>query len=278
MKAPGSAPLDLGPLRAGGLAGAAVVGLIAAVALGVTGLTTGARPPGQEPGHVRSEAIATTAPPWQPGDVLRIMPLGDSITVGIGSRDGDAYRARLFHELRDAGLTVDFVGSQRSGAGADPDHEGHGGWTIERLATHVNRWLAAYRPDAVLLHIGTNDVSRGEPAARIAGKLSALLDRIRAACPATHIFVSQIVRSRVPAELAVDERYNALLRRVVARKGPFVMSVSQSTVTNADLHDVRHPNDCGYRKMADNFLPALLRVYGAHLRPRRIPVDPVARR
>ncbi len=41
------------------------------------------------------------------GDAVRIMPLGDSITQGI--RQQNSYRRPLWHALRKAGLSVDFV-------------------------------------------------------------------------------------------------------------------------------------------------------------------------
>ncbi|WP_194823765.1 hypothetical protein [Micromonospora sp. S-DT3-3-22] len=69
----------------------------------------------------------------QPPD-LRIMPLGDSITYGDGGTQG-AYRGPLWDELASQeGTNVSYVGSVRSGPIADPDNEGHGGYTIADIA------------------------------------------------------------------------------------------------------------------------------------------------
>jgi lysophospholipase L1-like esterase len=255
-------------LRAGAPAGfvvGAVAGLLAVVLLAFAGVSTSPEPaPVRPPGDARSGQARPGDPPARrPGGALRVMPLGDSITAGVGSRSGGSYRTALYDRLRGAGLDVDFVGSQRSGPGADPDHEGHGGWTVERITAEVDGWLAAYEPDVVLLHIGTNNVTRGEPPARIAGKLTALVDRIRAARPHTYVLVSQIVSSRVPAERVVGHRYNARILRIAAERGPFVWPVPQSTVTGGDLRDIHHPNDSGYLKMARNFYTALTRVLPA---------------
>lgn len=216
-------------------------------------------------------AAGATPAPRAP---LRIMPLGDSITSGVGSRTRSSYRADLYARLSRAGLAVDFVGSQRSGVGPDTDHEGHGGWTIDRIAGRVNGWLAASRPDVVLLHVGTNNVTLGESPAAIAAKLSALIDRIRAARPSAHLFVSQIIGSKVRAELAVDRRYNALIPAVVAAKGPMVRLVDQSGVNGIDLLDLHHPNDFGYAKMAYTFYAALQPAFNTSPHPWPAGVNP----
>ena len=58
------------------------------------------------PEEVGMEEQAATAP------ALRIMPLGDSITFGVGSSTGSSYRLALWNLL--AGQSLDFVGTCRS--------------------------------------------------------------------------------------------------------------------------------------------------------------------
>jgi hypothetical protein len=47
--------------------------------------------------------------------MLRILPLGASITQGYKSKDGNGYRKWLRQELRYAGWEVDMVGSKKTG-------------------------------------------------------------------------------------------------------------------------------------------------------------------
>src|SRR5690349_9131179 len=153
------------------------------------------------------------------------MPLGDSITMGIGSATTGSYRVDLQNRLRRAGLAVDFVGSQHDGAPAtaDLDHEGHSGWTIARIAAQADEWLSTYRPDAVLLQIGTNDLRTQAGAAGATGRLSALIDRIATAAPAAHIFVARITGTKSSPAAAQQRRtdaYNAKVPGIVAGKGP----------------------------------------------------------
>jgi lysophospholipase L1-like esterase len=186
------------------------------------------------------------------------MPLGDSITYGVGSADGAGYRAGLGRQLSAAGLRVDFVGSRDAGpAGADDDNEGHSGWTISRVARRVDRWLAAYRPDVVLLHIGTNDVRRNGYRAGAARRLGILLNRIRRDRPAAHLFVAKIAGSRQPGLQRWITAYNTgVARMVAARHDPLLHLVDHAAVRAPYLH----PNDAGYAAMAVTWCTALTSV------------------
>ena len=57
--------------------------------------------------------------------VLRVMPLGDSITNGTGSNDTAGYRGFLWTLLKNAGYNVDFVGSATSNPSVQQQREGH---------------------------------------------------------------------------------------------------------------------------------------------------------
>ncbi len=188
--------------------------------------------------------------------VVRIMPLGDSITYGVGSTDGAGYRARLEDRLSTAGFRVDFVGSRDAGpAGMDDDNEGHSGWTISRLARRVDRWLAAYRPEIVLLHIGTNDVRTDGYRSGAARRLGVLLNRIRRDRPTAYVYVARIAGSRQPDLQRRIDAYNRGVAGVVAaRRDAFVHVVDQTAVRAPRLH----PNDAGYAAMADNWFAALM--------------------
>ncbi|ABW15785.1 hypothetical protein Franean1_6448 [Parafrankia sp. EAN1pec] len=59
------------------------------------------------------------------GLALRVLPLGDSITYGVGTPDNSSYRARLWDLLDDDADDLDFVGSQDTGTLPDTDNEGH---------------------------------------------------------------------------------------------------------------------------------------------------------
>lgn len=209
-------------------------------------------------------ATPAEARPADDGSPVRIMPLGDSITWGVGSAATNSYRTDLYWRLAGAGIPVDFVGSMRSGQSPDPDNEGHKGWTIAQIAEHVDDWMAAYRPDVVLLHIGTNDMVRGVADAPL--QLDALLDRIAADRPGVQVFVAKIVGLADYLDVATQQQrtaaYNASIGEIVEAKGPDFHLVDQSDVHGIDMWNREHPNDYGYRKMAWNWYRALRPVLG----------------
>jgi lysophospholipase L1-like esterase len=184
---------------------------------------------------------------------LRIMPLGDSITFGTPDRAYGGYRHALGALLAKDGYAITFVGSQRSGVGvlANPENEGHPGWTIAEIKSGIDagRWLENYRPDIILLHIGTNDLRRGNAGA-VQTDLPALLDDIRARLPQARIIVAQIIPYRRGPD-PVYRAYNAAIPAIVASRGTLVSRVDMAAILSVeDYADDLHPNDGGYDKMA----------------------------
>ncbi|HEX9974520.1 MAG TPA: hypothetical protein VGD14_20800, partial [bacterium] len=101
--------------------------------------------------------LATLSMGW--GQTYRIMPLGDSITKGVtGSSAPGGYRDDLQNMLSDESVVYDFVGSQSTGSGFDPNHEGHDAATVEYIDNNVTTWVSNASPDYVLLLAGTNDL------------------------------------------------------------------------------------------------------------------------
>jgi hypothetical protein len=125
---------------------------------------------------------------------VRIMPLGDSITGGPG-----CWRALLWDRLQRTGFTdIDFVGTLPGGGCSvahDGDNEGHGGFQAVGIANQnqLPGWLAATRPDVVLMHLGTNDIWGNTPAATILAAYNTLVDQMRASNPSMRIIVAQII-------------------------------------------------------------------------------------
>ncbi|MEJ3746201.1 right-handed parallel beta-helix repeat-containing protein [Actinomycetes bacterium KLBMP 9797] len=192
---------------------------------------------------------------------VRIMPLGDSITDGYPGLPG-GYRVGLWQKLRDGGYTVDFVGSLANGPAEpfDRDHEGHSGYRISEIDERVGLCFPSARPDVVLLHIGTNDVTSNF--AGIGDRLSQLVDHIVAAAPTAHVFVATITPAANAARESSTRQYNALIPGIVSARasaGEKVYLVDMHPALNpaTDLYDGLHPNAQGYAKMATVWYDAL---------------------
>lgn len=210
---------------------------LVAVALGVT--TAGVTP----------ASAASTTP-------LRVMPLGDSITWGVGSSTGNGYRGPLWDKLAADGHPLDFVGTLRGGSMSDPDNQGHSGYRIDQIAALADASLTRYRPNVVTLHIGTNDLQGASEVDSAIARLKALVSQITADVPDATVLVASLVVSTSSSEERFRGAYNQATRQIVSdaqAAGKHVAFVDMSSLTTADLADPLHPNDSGYQKMADAF-------------------------
>ncbi|MDQ0686802.1 lysophospholipase L1-like esterase [Streptomyces achromogenes] len=187
---------------------------------------------------------------------LRVMPLGDSITWGVGSSTGNGYRAPLWDRLASDGHPLDFVGTGRAGSMSDPDNEGHSGYRIDQIAALADASLTRYRPNVVTLHIGTNDLQGASEVNTAIARLKSLVNQITADAPDATVLVASLVVSTSSSEEQFRGAYNQATRQIVSEAqavGKHVAHVDMSSLTTADLADSLHPDDSGYQKMADAF-------------------------
>jgi lysophospholipase L1-like esterase len=205
----------------------------------------------------------------------RILPLGDSITFGIGFSGG--YRVDLFGLALKDGKNITFVGqnpeSDRMNQPNGPQevegvsfpkyHMGTSGITIDGLQKRVmpDRVLKAdpdgKAPNIVLLHIGTNDMWAGPQDAE--KRLGKLIDDLTDLLPKSLIVVSNIIPW--PASAAKVELYNSKIPAIVeerAAKGKYVLFVDQfAGFPASELGDGVHPNKQGYSRMAKVWYDAI---------------------
>ncbi|HEY9060498.1 MAG TPA: GDSL-type esterase/lipase family protein, partial [Pseudobacteroides sp.] len=200
----------------------------------------------------------TPSPIPSPKGTIKIMPLGDSITDGLTVPGG--YRIKLWKSITGNGQTVDFVGSMSNGPSdlGDKNHEGHSGWTISQIDTNINTWMDTYKPQIVLLHIGTNDMYQTPTGAH--ERLSTLIDKICAKLPAGgKLYVSDIIP--FPMSASNVTAYNAKIPGIVQQKAatgkPVYFVEMFKALTSSDLADGVHPNATGYNKMADVWYNAI---------------------
>ncbi len=232
----------------------AVVALTAA--LGVTGATAGtalAAAPGAQ--HATAARHSGAVKPAA-ATALRVMPLGDSITWGVGSSTGDSYRGALSDDLTSEGHALDFVGSVQNGTMSDPDNEGHSGYRIDQIAALADASLDRYRPNVVTLEIGTNDLNQNYEVPTATDRLHALVDQITADVPDATVLVASLIISTNAVEEPNRPAFNQAIPGIVQAEqnaGKHVGYVDMSALTAADLSDALHPNDGGYVKMATAF-------------------------
>lgn len=208
------------------------------------------------------------------------MPFGDSITQGFNVAGG--YRAPLFKRARAAGHEITFVGSANDysvpnvdGAPFPPNHEGHGGWTIDDnaarnmkgISTLVASSMKNYAPHIVTLMIGTNDINGNNDVGNAPKRLGALLDSIHAQNADTLIVLAQIVPTRSDSTNQAVSTFNAALPALVSERaamGRHVILVdmykaftSRSDYRQSLMADNLHPNQAGYDVIAETWYTAI---------------------
>lgn len=203
--------------------------------------------------------------------IIKIMPLGDSITAGILSSDGGGYRTYLWQDLAQTGIPIGFVGSQTSGPPTiNRAHEGHPGALIRNLIPHIVAWVTTYRPQIILLSIGTNDVASRLDRPHTSTQLSRLLSLIYHTSPTTVVIVAQITPlCRFDTYV---QAYNRTIPNIVAAQvaqGAHMETVDMhQAVPMRDLKDCVHPNDDGYARMAQVWFPAIMTaIFNANIIP-----------
>jgi len=227
-----------------------------------------------------------------PANPLRIMPMGDSITVGYTNADwsGGAfefgYRSGLYSLLSNAGYDFRFIGSSteprtfRDPRTTDPAwpptlnletlgqaaNNGYAGKDATFLNGGISSMLASQDPDIILLKIGTNGYAASDRTA-----LQTLVNTITTAKPACRLIIAQIMPRYTYVQEVVN--YNTWIRdtlvpaqqalgrkvTVVDQYAPFLTnpsnlnSIDQSLFSNA----INHPSNPGYDKMAQVWFDAI---------------------
>ena len=179
----------------------------------------------------------------------RIMPLGDSITRGVGSTDISGYRAVLLDFLSsDTAYGVDFMGSLNDGPETfDNDHEGHGGYTSSQVASNIFPWLQDNPAEIVLLHIGTNDFKTSIT------NVENILATIDQFSQDTWVVLAQIINQDPYSSVVStfnDNLWSMAQRRILNGDKIIVVDQENALIYPSDLSDQLHPNDGGYAKMA----------------------------
>lgn len=197
----------------------------------------------------------------------RIMPLGDSITEA--KADQASYRYWLWHELVNAGYSVDFVGSMdgvRAGSPLyedfDQNHEGHWGWRADEVLAEIRGWSASAQPEIVLMHLGHNDLFQGQDLASTVDELAGIIVELRSMNAEVAILIALIIPS-TSTNLYVIPELNAMIEvmaeSVDSPESPVIV-VDQWSGFNPEneTYDGVHPNEAGEKKMAARWFVALV--------------------
>ncbi|KAF5578906.1 acetylxylan esterase [Fusarium subglutinans] len=204
----------------------------------------------------QAPAIHNSTRATSPDVTLRLMPLGGSVTYGVGSSDGNGYRKVLRDLLLANGYQVCMVGSRRAGSMHNNEHEGWRGYRLDQIESRARRSLATVNPNLFTINAGSNDCIQSHELGAFRERMDNLLEYLWKASPLSTVILSTLllnadeqVNSRVLninnhlrdlVMLKEAERKRIVLADMYSNKGPKL----------DDLMDGTHPNDDGYSKMA----------------------------
>lgn len=161
----------------------------------------------------------------------------------------------------------------------DDYNEGHPGATIRDTANFARASLG-YRPNVILLHIGTNDFDVDKPKETIEDapeRLGGLIDELVLVCPDATILVAQLIHATNPLYENRIQLFNNEVPRIVAKRanaGHRVMVSDFRSITKKYLADGIHPTDTGYKMMADIWFNGIKAAHAKGWIQRPIGPDP----
>ena len=228
---------------------------------------------------------------------VTVLPLGDSITQGVDPNL--SYRAALHSKAKAKGYDLRFVGAvkgtcyrgfrpdrekilsyNRAEAEAvpagvlSPYHEGHCGFTTYDWLAYAAKGGGLVEPaasvEAVLLHIGTNDVINQIRSKRTtkhhlpeldtgtAKNIQTLVEWTANAYPRSHVYVAKIIPNMSPL---LTNYLNKRIAEGVAKAATQGLRVSvvgvQGFAQEKHTVDTTHPNEEGEGLLADAWLSAM---------------------
>ena len=240
-----------------------------------------------------TSALFIPVPEVSAADQVNIMPIGDSITYGLGEDGG--YRKYLDNALHEKGIAFDMVGPEgRNSATAknmqyDDNHAGYSGYTIKQQYP-VPSWspdgngllevlqkkdaIKNAQPDIVLLIIGTNDMTANRNLNDCEQDLHSLVDYILENMPQDGvIFMGSIPEfTEYGGNPTRVGNYNSTVQKVAESYGDNVRFADVHGCLNGmnDIgNDNLHPNGGGYEKMGKFWADVIEDYLG-----NQTPVDP----
>lgn len=221
-------------------------------------------------------------------ETLRIMAVGDSITVGSTNPTEGwtepywyGYRSVLYNLLTDTGYDFQFVGSSTErldhesiSPGTTPPadldalgqsaHHGFGGANASDLQGSIVDALNTNDPDIILLMIGTNGGQN-------ITALTTLLDTITTQKPDAQLILAQIIPNFIYSQSIVD--YNTYIEEtmipayqdagrnvtLVDQYSNFLIDPNDLTSIDQSLfsNGINHPDNEGYSKIAQTWFEGI---------------------
>ncbi|CAH0057885.1 unnamed protein product [Clonostachys solani] len=194
---------------------------------------------------------------------LRLMPLGGSVTYGVGSSSGNGYREFLRAMLVAHGYDPVIVGSRKSGSMSNNENEGWRGYRLDQIDKKVRSSVEKLAPNVFAINAGSNDCIQDFKLDEFKERMSGIVQFLWQTDPSSTVVLSTLlvngddkVNSRV---LRVNEQIRDLVVQETGRNNKIVLADMHSVEGPQldDLVDGTHPGDTGYQLMAGIWFDAI---------------------
>jgi lysophospholipase L1-like esterase len=184
------------------------------------------------------------------------MPLGASVTYGVGSSHGNGYRDTLRQLLVTKGYKIQMMGSRRAGTMENNHNEGWRGYRIDQIFKKARKSVPLYTPDVFTINAGSNDCLQDFYLDHAGERMGGLIQYLWKVAPNSTIILSTLlVNAGQKTELRirrVNEQYQNLAKKMLDEHRRIILVDMRSAdgPQESDLVDGTHPDDNGYNKMA----------------------------
>lgn len=188
--------------------------------------------------------------------VLRLMPLGGSVTYGVGSSHGTGYRKLLLQMLKDQGLNARMVGSRKDGTMPNNEHEGWRGFKIDEIERKAKKSVGSLSPDVFIVNAGSNDSLQAFEIAKAGKRMGKMIDFLWKTCPQSTVLLSTLIDNADNQTASVVRDVNLQFRALAEKKAAEHKRIVLVDMCSSEGPDVQglvdgvHPDDEGYDKMA----------------------------
>ena len=124
------------------------------------------------------------------------MPIGASVTFGVGSTTGNSYRKPLRDMLVQAGHQVNMVGRHKNGNFPDNDVEATSGFVIAQIENSAQVATPMFLPNLVLVDAGTNNCNSGRTVADAGANVTRMIDDMFKLSPGVTVLLATILKNK----------------------------------------------------------------------------------
>lgn len=223
-----------------------------------------------------SASVDTPAGIAEDDGALRIMAVGDSITHGVAG--AKSYRFALIDLLQASGCEFEMVGSMTTNlpdSGFESPHEAYSGHRTDAFLTGrqssfghnegISISMMQFRPQVVLLKLGTNDVSQNRDIDNVIANIDQIVALIFDVEAQADVIVSTLVpyfksvNPDDPVNIGLEQFSEALEAWHLQASNPQVHLIDIRDGFTADmlLPDLVHPEDTGDELIANRFFQSI---------------------